>query len=418
MEVNNKKILIYFSVLLVVLLSWTSDVAFPPMIFRIIFLALVLGPFLLGRIDKGLLTGVFYLFTTISFNYYAKSYMPGADFYWVYIIIFAIIASYSRIKNSYSTQKTLLVFAFFTCVSSLLHGEGIATAFLSSIIIYLLGLSVDVSNTKSRDYLSWSFVLVSLIFSVLFFFVADRFASDYNEFTRYGWRDPNYFGMIIGFGEVISVYLLLNKKDVSRLIKYILIITIFLSTVVLLALASRGAVLCVACSSVILILFSKISSSKKVLFIICAASVLFIMYNSNAMDLLIYRINEDDGSGSGRTGIWASKLYSFSNGSILNQLFGFGYEGALSMGQGYAVGFHNDYLSILCSFGILGAIPFMYILLKLLISSLKPSINPLLLSVTLFIIICCISLEPYSGGSLPYFFFILYAQLLTFYEKR
>ena len=136
------------------------------------------------------------------------------------------------------------------------------------------------------------------------------------------------------------------------------------------------------------------------------------------MNFLIYRIQEDDGTGSGRTIIWAKKLEAFYSGSILEQLFGYGREGGLKLGFSKLTGCHNDYVAILCEYGYIGFATFLSILLYPLMKSLKRcKDNAAVIATSIFMLTCCYTLEPISGGNITYFFFIFYILMLYRNQK-
>lgn len=75
---------------------------------------------------------------------------------------------------------------------------------------------------------------------------------------------------------------------------------------------------------------------------------------------------------SGRMLIWEHDLYAFFETEITNQLFGNGFNFSYIVNDirsGVAIWAHSDFVSILLSLGFCGLLVYIYILLKVFISS-------------------------------------------------
>lgn len=93
--------------------------------------------------------------------------------------------------------------------------------------------------------------------SLEFIFVGGNFVTSVNtldgELVRKGWTDPNYFGSIIGMGILTSLIELITNEKLSRKSWLLYCSTIILSLFTLFTTASRGAVVALGCSSLILL---------------------------------------------------------------------------------------------------------------------------------------------------------------------
>lgn len=411
----SKILLIYYLILLAILLSWTNDTTFPPMPLRIVFLLALVFPLFFNTNNLNITPSIFILFTAVSLNSFAKSYMPGGEYYWVYIIL--IVLLYVRHKQTGIYMGAFyflyLGLAITSLLTSTLYSEGILTITYTSFMIFLLAMYSKTNISQSVRFMSLAFSLVSFIFSVLFFLFADKYAIAYNQdFDRSGWCDPNYFGMIIGMGIVSSFIEIFNgiKDRSSKIFHYL---NIPLSFIVVVVLASRGAVLSTIAAIGVMVTIADIKPRYKFLFLFLAGLFLLFLYSENYMDFLLFRIREDDGTGSGRTIIWANKINAFFSGNFLEQLFGYGRAGGLKLGSHEPTGFHNDYVAMLCEYGYVGFVAFIFTLLYPIIKSLrKYKNNAAVISTSVFMITCCYTLEPITAGNITFFFFMFYILML------
>jgi O-antigen ligase len=116
---------------------------------------------------------------------------------------------------------------------------------------------------------------------------------------------------------------------------------------------------------------------------------------------------ENDSMDSGRMEIWSAKLLLFINdGNIFTWLFGIGYENAFNLSDSsQTMGFHNDFLAILCGYGVLGLILFIYIIFIVPFANIHRSDRPILISLIVYLLIASLTLEPLASGNITFWAF-------------
>ena len=140
------------------------------------------------------------------------------------------------------------------------------------------------------------------------------------------------------------------------------------------------------------------------------------LYNNSYFELLEYRV-ESDSTGSGRTVIWERRLTEFFQGSSLRLLFGYGHDAAMTLGTTpYRIGSHNDYVAFLVEYGLIGLASFLYMLAFPIIKILrKGGLVGLyqVLTLSVYIAVGCLTLEPFTLGRIPFYMFYLYIILVA-----
>ena len=98
--------------------------------------------------------------------------------------------------------------------------------------------------------------------------------------------------------------------------------------------------------------------------------------------------------------------YFFDNSSLLQFIFGLGYDGGLRAGFSYERAFHNDFIAFLVEYGLIGFILFVTLIFYPIKRVLLK--DKAVLGCVVFIIVNCMTLEPFSLGMFIYYFFLLY----------
>lgn len=413
----------YYFLLLIVLISWKSPNVAPPTPLRLAFILAMVFPAIIKYQDW--MTPVVICFTAISRYSFSFSYLP----YEIGIIAFVMILCAVIIRRKKVVIPSYLMFlALYTFFMDLITGGSVLPITYSLVIIISFFFFVDFQTYFAYKHISLAFCIASVVLSILFLTTRDQFAVTYGEWSagleRSGWTDPNYFGMAIGMGCVAASIMLFSAKN-NLLMKCSYVGVIGLTLVVSVLNASRGAILSIAISMVILLFFSKTKVVYKVLVIILAAMFLVFLFNNGYFALLEYRIQNDSGGGGGRLDIWALKLSAyFEDGNFLNKLFGYGgYYGANRLAVNTSMtttGSHNDFVAFFVNYGPIGFMLLLYILFAPVHEFLKRQRNNIpLLAVSVYIALCCFTLEPLSFGHLPYFAFIFYAIVISrYYESE
>jgi O-antigen ligase len=417
---NKVWVYIYYVVLILVLASRQNVSSEPPMFLRLGFVAIVVAPALFSK--EVCYPAIITLFFVLTSNGFSYSYMPySLTLYFVITIIVGLLLTKGNFK---SAPFFLLFFVVYMFVVDLFNGlvfNGLGPLFEKDIICMLLAIMFLVIINNNRDLaltrLPVCFMGITITLSLFFLLNKDKFAVNYqmSELQRIGWTDPNYFGMTIGMGTVIGLLQMLGKrwKENGIIEKTICIVAIVVSVPTLLLNASRGAILSVLLATTFLLLYSKVKIQYKVLFLLVAIVGVFFLYTNQYFDLLEYRVENETGTGSGRTEIWMSKLSAYFKGNVFEMLFGYGFRRGMNL-TGRLLGFHNDYIGFLVNYGIVGLCFLLYMLyypIKLVIHNNNNKIQVFVLMV--YFATCLVTLEPLGLGVIAFHVFYLYALLLA-----
>lgn len=406
----------YYAALLIVLLSWTSVNTAPNESIRIGFLMAVVAPGFIGNLNW--MPSALICFFTISQYGYAYSYLPTTLSYYIYILIVGFLVSLRKRTNLITLKPPILIicFGFLVFFTDCIYSGTITYTLYCIIIICLLCAFTKKDDIDTLNKFELSFVIVSIVLSIMYIVMHKQFVIEtffYDGLERGSWTDLNYFGMITGFGSTISLMNLLAKRSNSKIEKSLYIVSLIVVLPALLLMASRGALLSVLTSYAVIIITSHASRKLKISFLCFAGVMIFILYTNDYFTLIQHRIESDDGTGSGRTTIWLTKINAFiSEGSVLHYLFGYGHEGGLSLGTTKPFGFHNDFLAILVEYGFSG----LFLFIGFFISIIRRTVNHIknkVLGVSLYVLMCCLTLEPFTLGVLPFWLIILYLTSLA-----
>ena len=162
-------------------------------------------------------------------------------------------------------------------------------------------------------------------------------------------------------------------------------------------------------------MFNKTSRLRtKIITVVLASFFIVVLYNNQVLDLLIYRIQSDTGTGTGRTEIWGDKLSQHLDSiSFLSAFFGRGFENTWKLG-GYGrdyIGCHNDFVAFFIEYGLIGIILFLLLIFYPLRVAKTKSLRSDILPLVAYLIVTCMTLEPFSMGYLPYCFLLLFIYL-------
>lgn len=425
---NIKLYFVYYAILLVIFALRQTATSEPPMLLRLGYMAAVLVPvFYTKDVSYPAIITMFLTLTISGMNY---SYMPYTLS--LYVLITLIFLLFYNAKSN-SKTKIPRIFIFFTLyvffvdlVTGTIGGLAGSSFFESNfycmllIIMFMMIIGEDINNKLNQ--FSICYAASTIVLSILFLTIGRQlFTESYfgTESDRTKWTDPNYFGMIVAMGTILGLIQLFSKdwKELKLIIKLMYLSAIIISLPVLVLNASRGAVLSVVVAFVILILVSKTKSFYKGMIVTLAIIAVYSLYTYHYFDLLIERIEYDDGTGSTRTIIWKEKLNDFANGNVISMIFGYGRTGGANLG-GRLIGFHNDFIGHLVDYGIVGFILFMNLLVyPIKIIPKKSSARPFVIVIIVYLATCFMTLEPFITGLLSYYVFYMYALLMAQNER-
>lgn len=353
---KNKWIYIYYIILHFICLSWTNtEMVAPPTVMRLGITMAVFFPLIKYF---WLSPAVIILFVSLRFNSVAPfGYIPQTWLiYELCIIIIAIVHSLLY-KKKYlfkfsNIQISLLLFIF---IIDLINLKIFSPLFLFLITLYILYNAIR--DKVSLNITMLSPVILTITLSIYYFVFAKEFMEAYygSDVERAVWVDPNYFGILLGCGIIISgAYIFSSiKVKIDYFYKLIFVISIILGYITIVLQASRGAILAITSSLLIQILLSKTKLIYKILILIISFLGIIYLFNSGYFTLLIDRTLNDD-TGSGRFEIWASKFNAWLDNPI--NLIGCGYQSVVYDFSPKGLDCHNEFISILINYGIIGAV--------------------------------------------------------------
>jgi len=375
-----------------------------PTITRFVFLAVVLFPVLFKTEFLPFAILCFYGISSASF----AVILPTNTIY--YLAITLVFYAYYPPKSRFIICESFFLLYFVLCC--LIHGD--IQEFLGwGAIAMMLG---DFVRKKSDvKILLYAFLLISLFLSVLFLVYRDDFIVEYvrygDEAERTKWINSNYLGAIIAAGGVLSVAYLTNLIQLVRtdFLRILSPLTLLLSFPVIVLNSSRGAFLAFTIPSVIMMLLSRIKVHYKLLLVIAAAFMVYLLYYSESFTLLAMRMEDESfGSVGLRSFIWKEKLHLFwEDQSFMHHLIGIGRNKCTDLANQLST--HNDFLTALIGYGISGLVLFIAAIVYPIVKARKET-KTVVGMFLLYLILECFVLEPVFRGYfvlIMFYFFVL-----------
>lgn len=409
---NQKNLIIYYLLLLVVLCSWSDPANSPNMFLRLAYLAAMILPAYIYQ--PNLLPQIIICFTGISAYGYAASYLPTDNYNYTYILLALSILPFKNKKNHIKIPAILVIFALYTLVIDITNGERLEfinyASFAAIFTLYFVS-----KDEKYNNLYYYAFIIITFVLCFFFFTIGDQFIVDSRGQDRIMWQDPNYMGCVAGVGIICAYYMLVKNIYRSKWIRYLLLATVCLGAVMILMNASRGAALCVASGIIVVTMYSKISLKKRIIIVALVVIGIVLMYRFGLFSALEQRMmSDEDGTGSGRTNIWALKLLLFSEEPTYKLFTGLGHRGGFMLGYLGGYGFHNDFVAFFVGYGIIGFCLFVCMLLYPLFLVRKNKENKAIVTaLTVYLLLCCMTLEPFNAGRLTYFYIYIFIFILA-----
>lgn len=384
----------------------------PPMVLRLAFLAAIFAVPIMSNLT--LLPAILSCFFIVSDKGIGYNILPS-DYllYCIPLLLCALISRKNR-TGSFVMPKIVVAICVYSLIINFIASGLVQNLTYSCFIMVLYVLLSDIDYKVNYKTAAVLLAFASLFFSFSYFTAGQEFTRAYGNsgLERIGWVDSNYFSTTIGFTVLVSIVMLMTQKN--SVIETILFgANIIASTIVMVLVASRGGILSLAAGVCVLLFLSKLKMKYKILIVALIAVFIVYMFNNDYFALLQYRIEMDETGGSGRTDIWKMKLSEFGDSSPFAWIFGMGYQNGIWLGgsASYYYCFHNDFISYLVCYGIIGLVLFILLLTyPIRNSNKKHYIFPAVVSLIVYLAVTGLTLEPMSSGSLGYFcyyFFIL-----------
>lgn len=403
--------------LILTLALYTNMNASPNIVIRLGYLAALILP-LLKMVE--MFPAIIICTLGISKSSFAYPFMPTDMAYYIILALgFALLALYHRDFTTRTNPIFYFALIYIGLNDIAFQGElsQMAIMFFICILFYLcMEDDIDIGC----QYLPLAFIFISLTISFWAIFFPEAQTNSYNkvdDVEQIGWSDPNYLSVALGSGLVVAVRDLLKGGN-KLLYTLILSLTILGSSIALLLLASRGAILSVILATTALFVISKTSGRTKIIAIIVAVLFLFFLYTNQYMDFVMARVEADNGTGSQRTEVWTSKINDFFLiDNPLSWIFGVGQDEGTKLGiaLGNAIGrysTHNDFLSMLIYYGFVGLAIFLSIVAYPLRICSKEE-RPYIIVLMVYLLACSMTIEPLAHGTFVYWGLFLYVMVLA-----
>ena len=373
----NKWLFMLYGVLVVLMCAWTS-MSLPPAYVRFAYLLVMIAPLILWVPSWTPI--VLTLFVTISQNGFAPSFMPSNEWFIVVILLAILLIRYN--KNHIPTRPLLILLVIYSFAVNTLTGGTSEEIYQPLLCVFLFAFFVPQNDSDLPHLFSYAFIIASLAISILFFFYGDAFTVQVGDEERTYWSDPNYLGCQIGMGFTAGLIELFFMKKRNWFAFILIIATLVFSVITLLRIASRGAIVAIAIPFALLTLFSRGRLLYKIIVVIVLFYILYLVYMNGIMNAIIYRMTNEgtlETAGS-RITIWSVKLKSFFSTD-------------------------TSFLKLVVQYGIIGFVAFIILMFK----PLKERNNRIIvLCGTMYLVACCMGLEPLSHGILPFYAFLFY----------
>lgn len=412
---SRRYILYYVAVAAIMFYFMRPDTSIS-MTVRLAMLGLIIAPVI---VHINLLPVVLLLFVGIDAASFVHV-LPETD--WYYVVI--VLAFYILYRNKSSLLlKELLVFAYFF-FSAAFFGD-IRECF--DWMFVAMVLCDMIKEKRDLRMLFHGYLLMTMFLGVLFLVyhndftqqetIVSQMGNTEEVVERSGWTNYNVFGLYIASGGVLAVSFLTGalKFPNSKFSLAASIITAVLAVVVLAMNASRGASISFIAPALFLFLVSNTKLRIKLLFLVVAGGVVYWLFTQNLFEALLTRMeSESFDTAGGRSEIWQAKLYQFLYFFTPNQrLLGIGQSKCLSLGVYYST--HNDYLTALIAYGIIGFGLFTYfVIVHPIVKAGKKKLLTVV-GLLLYLVIEGFVAEPFFRGyfvAIMFYFFVLkYAML-------
>lgn len=394
------------------MMSWTSTQSAPPMLFRLMFLTAVIFPGL--KFDNKLLPASLVCFWALTSNGYAYSFMPTSEYMYAIVMIGITLWKTNKYNSKYIDGLRLWkIFFVYVLVVNIVSQLSIVNLTYSTIVILLFPFFIQGDTKTSIVFFDTAFMVLTIIISYYVYTMKDNIAiMMFADQDRVSWVDPNYMGMQVGMGALIGLINMIKFPKLNLVEKVLSPVAFFSAIPAVLLTGSRGSALCIFGGLTILLLSNRTKFIYKALVFILVGYFMVQLYNQDYFDLLYTRIQDDDGTGAGRTMIWQTKLQAFFEMNPFFWIFGLGFEGGLRLGFSRILGFHNDYVAFLCMYGFIGITLFLSMLFyPIRIMNRKSPERFEILACMFYLIIACLTLEPFEGGVIAFMAFLFYLYL-------
>ena len=391
----------------------------PPMVLRAVYAAIYLVFAVLSPALIPVYTAINLIVERFSCSF--GEFLPNTLLFHIFVLVFGILCLRNK-QNvrgkayDYRSFKWFVLLYVYAIVALLLH-VNIPSDFSFLIngafmLVFLHFLSI--SKDKYIQALLRYSVIVMFIVCIIGLFNYESLVGDYStslgDVDRLDWKDANYFSFFIGMMMLFTLYSIKMTKSKNQRRLYML--GVLLMMVTMAALISRGAIVALAIT-LIYYYRKEFFSLRSLGYLLLVAVAVAGLYYIGILDGLIMRFMSDDlQTGSGRTELWMEGIKTFFNKDSSVIAFGAGEGQALKMtylnGQYWSP--HNNYLSMLYNYGIVGLTIFLIWIGSMFLYFRTRESR----AAILFVAVNCMTIVPFTYVS-PVWFVI---PLIMIWDKR
>ncbi len=360
----------------------------------------------------------FILDTALPISIYIPATFFGVEFgalsYAVLAITFvsAVISYYNFIKkNPKTNMNKWLIFAIFSCFAfaSVVYGENanFITAILTITKIISFYCFCDIFKGRRGRTLEFSLVISGA--AMMLYTINSMMSGEaiYLYDTRLTFEESvrnlaNAIAFAIYFS--FSVFVIKREEKLNLLQKIVYVLILGVGLFVLISTYSRGVLLAVGVSCIVVLLFSLKKVTPKHLVGISLIIILAI-YLINSMEIDEEVLTYDVEGGSGRFEIWGHFINAMVEEGPARVLFGYGPGDfkRITAGTHYSGLYaHSVFMDFLFSFGILGFLFIIITVIKIAIDAIR-SKNSYAVGLLLLTILMYVS----HGNSSEYQFYLM-----------
>ena len=335
----------------------------PPMVLRAVYAAIYLVFAVLSPALIPVYTAINLIVERFSCSF--GEFLPNTLLFHIFVLVFGILCLRNkqnvRVKAyDYRSFKWFVLLYVYAIVALLLH-VNIPSDFsflINGVFMFAFLHFMTISKDKYIQALLRNSIIVMFIVCIIGLFNYDNLVGDYStslgDVDRLDWKDANYFSFFIGMMMLFTLYSIKMTKSKNQ--RRLYMFGVLLMMVTMAALISRGAIVALVIT-LIYYYRKELFSLRSLGYLLLVAVAVAGLYYIGILDGLIMRFMSDDlQTGSGRTELWMVGIKTFFSKDPSVIAFGAGEGQALNMTyvKGEYWSPHNNYLSVLYNYGIVG----------------------------------------------------------------
>lgn len=291
------------------------------------------------------------------------------------LVLLSFCINFKVNNNDLRSLYYFLMYLLFLTLSIFVNEDSIQFIIREVLLIIVIFYIMTLIN----DFYKFKIFMIGLVISsttlIFYYFInidfSHFFVSYYRLNTGLGPTGIGTISLILA----IIYFDLIMKNENKKLYIFLLIILILMSIIIMLATKSRTAIILF---SMAIILYLFLENRKKYLLILLVTGATISVFNYEKIEIIL-RITPTVGySGdksitnlTGRTDIWQEGFNLFQG----SPLVGVGPSSATVIADEHEAKLHNAYLQIIVSYGMLGFIPILILIMRALLTFFKSNLS-------------------------------------------